>query len=397
MIDHARNTTRANNLATSSSISSGNVATVVADFAYSIDVLHHVRELARVPARHARVAAAGSDLARDRAEHLPPVHLLVAGTHAPCRIRRGSLPSVDGGTAAPSAGFAVRERRYAFFFPGWLRAGARARSRGSSRLLERFRLVRRQRRLPAREPSWRSRSGEDRPEPRASGARSGALLVIASGVSIVANYVFLLAAGRILGSEQYGSLAALLGVLAVVLIPASALQMAVSREISRRLAAGDTGHAHAFARRTLRVSAVWTVPLVVVAFALALRSADPAHRLGRHRPPRRADARHRLDLACRAGRAAGSQRFHALAVLYVVPFVLRLVVFAIAAAAGYRLGGAVFATVPRVAGTGMALVLIRAFLHRLPRRLPSCGRFCATSVRSRSASSASRCSRTSTS
>ena len=41
----------------------------------------------------------------------------------------------------------------------------------------------------------------------------------------------------------------------------------------------------------------------------------------------------------------GSQRFHALAALYVVPFVLRLAIFAIAAAAGYRLGGAVLATV----------------------------------------------------
>ena len=73
-----------------------------------------------------------------------------------------------------------------------------------------------------------------------SGARSGALLGAASGVSIVGAYVFLLAAGRILGSEDYGSLAALLGLLAVVLIPAGALQMAVSREISRHVASGDS-------------------------------------------------------------------------------------------------------------------------------------------------------------
>src|SRR3989442_8916434 len=38
-----------------------------------------------------------------------------------------------------------------------------------------------------------------------SGARSGAVLATASAVSIVAAYVFLLAAGRILGSEDYGS------------------------------------------------------------------------------------------------------------------------------------------------------------------------------------------------
>ena len=63
------------------------------------------------------------------------------------------------------------------------------------------------------------------PPVAASGTRSGALLGAASGVSIVANYIFLLAAGRILGSDDYGSLAALLGVLAVVLIPAGALSL----------------------------------------------------------------------------------------------------------------------------------------------------------------------------
>src|SRR5262245_60155511 len=72
-----------------------------------------------------------------------------------------------------------------------------------------------------------------------SGARSTALLAAASGASILAAYVFRLAAGRLLGSEDYGSLAALLGLLTIVVLPATALQMAVSREVSRRSAAGD--------------------------------------------------------------------------------------------------------------------------------------------------------------
>ena len=59
--------------------------------------------------------------------------------------------------------------------------------------------------------------------------------------------MFLLAAGRILGSEEYGSLAALLGLLAIVLIPAGALQMAVSREVSRRAASGDASGAGSLA------------------------------------------------------------------------------------------------------------------------------------------------------
>src|SRR5207248_2138281 len=102
-----------------------------------------------------------------------------------------------------------------------------------------------------------------------SGARSGAVVAGASAVSIVANYVFLLAAGRVLGSAGYGSLAALLGLLAVVLIPAGALQMAVSREISRRIASDDAAGARVFARTVLRLAAIATVPPVAGAFGLA--------------------------------------------------------------------------------------------------------------------------------
>src|SRR5262245_2411264 len=83
-----------------------------------------------------------------------------------------------------------------------------------------------------------------------SGGRSGGRLAIATGVSIVAAYVFLLAAGRILGSEDYGSLAALLGLLAIVVIPAGALQMAVSREVSRSIATGESAAAARLARGT---------------------------------------------------------------------------------------------------------------------------------------------------
>src|SRR5438876_8048338 len=103
------------------------------------------------------------------------------------------------------------------------------------------------------------------PSRPASGARSGALLAGATAVSIVANYVFLLAAGRVLGSAGYGSLAALLGLLAVVVIPASALQLAVAGEVSRRVASGDAQGANALAYSTLRASFIATAPLVALA------------------------------------------------------------------------------------------------------------------------------------
>lgn len=194
-----------------------------------------------------------------------------------------------------------------------------------------------------------------------SGTRSGALVAAASAASIVANYVFLLAAGRVLGSAGYGSLAALLGLLAVVLIPAGALQMAVSREISRRIATGDGRGADAFARTTVRISLIATVPLVALALVLAV---PLAHLLHIHSVSVVVLTEVILSTALvypvAMGVIQGVQRFHALAALYIAPFVIRLPLFGIAAALGYRLGAAIVATlVGSVAATALALAFIR--------------------------------------
>lgn len=194
-----------------------------------------------------------------------------------------------------------------------------------------------------------------------SGARSSALLAVATGASIIAAYVFLLAAGRILGSEDYGSLAALLGLLAIVLIPAGALQMALSREVSRGVAAGDSAAAKRLARGALRAALIATVPLLVVALALAKPLSHVLH----------IDSVAIVVVAILSlstalvfplamGVLQGLQRFSALGTLYVFPWLVRLVTLGIAAAAGYRLGGATFATLAgAVATTILALMLIR--------------------------------------
>jgi O-antigen/teichoic acid export membrane protein len=210
--------------------------------------------------------------------------------------------------------------------------------------------------------------------PRAdrSGVRSGAILAVASALSIVANYAFLLAAGRMLGSTNYGSLAALLGLLSVVLLPAGALQYAVSREVSQRLASDGPDSAARFARATMRLAVIATPPLVVLGLALAAPLAAVLN----------IDSVGVVLLACMtfvtalvfpvaSGVVQGQQRFNALAVLYVAPFVVRLGVLAIAAAAGFRLGGAVFATLlGSIGATAFAVALIRAPLHEGARGAP---------------------------
>ena len=197
-----------------------------------------------------------------------------------------------------------------------------------------------------------------------SGARSGAILGAASGASVVAAYVFLLAAGRILGSDDYGSLAALLGLLALVLIPAGALQMAVAREISRHVATGDSAGAGRLARGTLRLSVLATVPLLVVAFALA---APLSGLLNIHSVGLVALAVATLSTALvfpvAMGVLQGLQRFSGLASLYIFPWVVRIAVLLALAALGYRLGGALVATVvSAIAAMGLSLFLIRNLL-----------------------------------
>jgi O-antigen/teichoic acid export membrane protein len=205
-----------------------------------------------------------------------------------------------------------------------------------------------------------------------SGARSGALIAAATAASILAAYVFLLAAGRLLGSEDYGSLAALLGVLTIVVIPAGALQLAISREISRRIATGDRSGAARLARSAMRIAAVGTLPLLAVALALAV----PLSRLlNIHSVPIVVLAILGLSTALffpvAMGVLQGLQRFAAVAALYVLPWLVRLAVLGIAAALGYRLGGAVFATLAgAVVATAVALFLIREPLRHkalLPR------------------------------
>ena len=207
----------------------------------------------------------------------------------------------------------------------------------------------------------------------ASGARSGALIAGATAASILAAYVFLLAAGRLLGSEDYGSLAALLGLLNILVSPAGALQMAVSREVSRSLATGDKRGAARLARGTLRVFAVATVPIVLVAAALAPVLSGLLHI---HSTPIVLLAVLSLSTALvfpvALGILQGEQRFPALSSLYVIPWGVRVVVLGIAAAAGFRLGGAVFATLlGALVSMGIAYALVRGTIRGAEQLSPA--------------------------
>jgi O-antigen/teichoic acid export membrane protein len=207
----------------------------------------------------------------------------------------------------------------------------------------------------------------ERPRARAapSGVRSGVLLGIASVVATAFNYAFLLASGRTLGADDYGSLAALLGLLTVVLLPAGALQLAVSREIARQVASGDEGEASGFLRAVLRLGALATIPLAGLGLAFSIVIASLLGIPASAAVLTAVGLTAALVAPIAVGGIQGYQRFTALAAMYVLPFLLRLLVFATAVLLGYRLGGAVFATVTAaIASAAVAILLIRAPLRR---------------------------------
>jgi O-antigen/teichoic acid export membrane protein len=197
-----------------------------------------------------------------------------------------------------------------------------------------------------------------------SGSRSGLLLGIAALGGIALNYLFLLGAGRLLGSADYGEFAAIVGLLTVLLIPSSALQMAVSREISRMVATHRREAAAVFAGQVTRVTAIATLPLVLGFIAL---SSPVASLLSIDEAPMLALAGVSLVATFLApvalGIVQGAQRFGVLAAITFAPFVVRVGVLAVAALVGWGLVGAIGAVViSTLAGLGLALAAARPLM-----------------------------------
>jgi O-antigen/teichoic acid export membrane protein len=94
-------------------------------------------------------------------------------------------------------------------------------------------------------------------------------LAVAVIVSNVIALVFTIVFARVLGASDYGSLAALVSAFIVLMVPGSALQIAVAREVSHSVAAGDP-QAGAGVRRWLKQLG-WAA-LAVGVVAIPLRS-----------------------------------------------------------------------------------------------------------------------------
>src|SRR5262249_54552849 len=150
-----------------------------------------------------------------------------------------------------------------------------------------------------------------------------------------------------------------------VLLPTSALQMAVSRDVSQSLALGRADEATSFARAVLALGLKATVALLVIAFALLVPLRDL---LNIHSTSAVALTLVALSTALARpialGVVQGYERFRRLAWLTFSPFGIRLGVLIVLAILGMRLYGALAAvTVSAVAAAILALAAIRSPLR----------------------------------
>ncbi|HMJ94932.1 MAG TPA: glycosyltransferase [Thermoleophilaceae bacterium] len=111
----------------------------------------------------------------------------------------------------------------------------------------------------------------DRPSPARSLARTDTGRAAGLAASVIAGNVialiFTVVFARVLGASDYGSLAALLSAFIILMVPGSALQIAVARDVSTAAASGDSS-AGAGVRRWLAHLLIATVVVAMLAIPL---------------------------------------------------------------------------------------------------------------------------------
>jgi O-antigen/teichoic acid export membrane protein len=189
----------------------------------------------------------------------------------------------------------------------------------------------------------------------------GASMIGANVIALVFTVVF----ARVLGATDYGSLAALMSAFIILMVPGSALQIAVAREVSASLADGD-GRAGAGVRR-------WVARLLLGALAVALAAVPLRHVLaailnvdqewGAAAVP--VTAVLWMILSVERGALQGFQRYKLVAWSFIGEAGTRLAFALLLVGAGLDVTGAFLGTALSFAAVGM--VLAAALSHHLPR------------------------------
>lgn len=202
--------------------------------------------------------------------------------------------------------------------------------------------------------------------------RAGALLFAATVVSVGSTYLFYLVAGRVLGTSDYGELAAVLSLVTLAALPFTAVQMALSREISSLVARGEPELARRLSHSLVATGAVATVVLLVIYGALVVPLTDLLN----------LDSVAMLGVVALAvapavlypvllGDLQGHQEWRRLAFATGFPLAFRFVAFLVLFAVGWRLYGALAAmAIGALAGLALPAWWRRHELVRAARRVP---------------------------
>ena len=280
----------------------------------------------------------------------------------------GGLPEsiVDGETgllAHTTAELAEKTRRLLEEPELRARLGQRARERARGftweRLAERnLALLERERQAQAARPSLlhglaRGDTG------RAAGL---ALAVMASNAIALA---FTIVFARVLGTSDYGSLAALVSAFIILMVPGSALQIAVAREVSAGVARGDPAAGGGVRRWLLRLlGATAVVALIAIPLRPALAAVvNVDERWAAAAVP--LTAMLWMIVSVERGALQGFQRYRLVAWSVIGEAGTRLAFGLLLVASGLDVTGAFLASAASLMAIG--LVLIRPLLRRLPR------------------------------
>lgn len=181
----------------------------------------------------------------------------------------------------------------------------------------------------------------------------GAATLANMGVALVTTVVF----AHLLGASDYGSLGALLAAFIVLMVPGSAVQAAVAREVSAGLAGGETAPAaavrHWLARLLLGLVAVAAVAALARDVVAAVVGVDEAWAAAAIVPT----GWLWLILSVERGALQGFHRYRGVGLSLIGEAVARLAFGVALVVAGAEVVGAFLATTLSLAATSLALAV----------------------------------------
>jgi O-antigen/teichoic acid export membrane protein len=204
---------------------------------------------------------------------------------------------------------------------------------------------------------------------RMSGVRAGVIVFVGMAIANVGNYLFQLIAARSLGPRQYGDLAALMAVAALITLPLGGIQAAVAREVATLEA--EKRHTLAAARIRRALGIALSISLIAAA-ALMLSSGLVRQLLDIASLPAvvmtMALVVPGFVMPVLVGWLQGLQRFGLLSATLSVGPLVRIALLTVALAAGKGVAGAVGATL--VAGAAAVVIPLATLRGNLGRGIP---------------------------